>query len=408
MLSLSSSGPSESVTSVVSSSGDTSSGEVVTHRRAEERGKQRNWLRTVLWWFGVVGTTSALAMLLLILAGFFHPKVAVPPGDGETEEGKNDGQAIPGERIATVRVVRRPRWESAVGTVRPVHEAAVASKLLAKVVEVRVRAGQAVQKGEVLVRLDDADLQARKKQAEAALQSAHSLLQQTQADYERAAQLLRSNSIARSEFDKAEAAWRAAQAERERLQQLLREAEVLLEYTIIRSPIDGIVTDKRVEVGDTVTPGQVVLTVYNPARMQLVVTVRESLAQRLRVGQKIRGRLESLDYECEATVSEIVPEAQTASRSFTVKVVGPCPPGVYSGMFGRIFLPLEDEEVLVIPPAAVRHIGQLTMVEVLSAGRVVRRSVLLGRQLPEGYEVLSGLREGEQVVLPDSQKEISS
>jgi membrane fusion protein (multidrug efflux system) len=408
MLSLSSSEPTGSAVSASPPQGASSSEGAVSPHNRERQERQRSGRRVVLRWLGVVGTISALAMLLLILAGFFHPKVAVPPGNGETEERKNDGQVIPAERIATVRLVRRPRWESAVGTVRPVHEAAVASKLLAKVVEVRVRAGQAVQKGEVLVRLDDADLQARKKQAEAALQSAHSLVQQTQADYERAAQLLRSNSIARSEFDKAEAAWRAAQAERERLQQLLREAEVLLDYTIIRSPIDGIVIDKRVEIGDTVTPGQVVLTVYDPTRMQLVATVRESLAQRLRVGQKIRGRLETLDYECEATVSEIVPEAQAASRSFTVKVVGPCPPGVYSGMFGRIFLPLEEEEVLVIPPAAVRHIGQLTLVDVLSAGRVVRRSVLLGRQLPEGYEVLSGLREGEQVVLPDSQKETRS
>lgn len=71
----------------------------------------------------------------------------------------------------------------------------------------------------------------------------------------------------------------------------------------------GIVIDKLVEAGNTVSPGQVLLMLYDPTRMQMVVTVRESLAERLKVGRKIRGRLEALKHDCEATISEIVPEA---------------------------------------------------------------------------------------------------
>jgi multidrug efflux pump subunit AcrA (membrane-fusion protein) len=138
--------------------------------------------------------------------------------------------------------------------------------------------------------------------------------------------------------------------------------------------------------------------------MQMVVTVRESLAQRLAVGQKVRGRLEALKHDCEATISEIVPEAQAASRSFTVKVTGPCPPGVYSGMFGRIFIPLEDEELVVVPTAAVFKVGQLDMVDVVVDGTVRRRSVQLGRKLDRDYEVLAGLTPGEKVVLPKGGK----
>jgi hypothetical protein len=139
--------------------------------------------------------------------------------------------------------------------------------------------------------------------------------------------------------------------------------------------------------------------------MQMVVTVRESLAQRLTVGQKIPGRLEALNHDCEATVSEIVPEAQAASRSFTVKVTGPCPPGVYSGMFGRIFIPLEDEKVVIVPAAAVFKVGQLDMVDVVVDSIVRRRSVQLGRLLNQDYEVLAGLTVGEKVVVPKGRKE---
>lgn len=344
--------------------------------------------RLVLW----VVLISGLALLLLALAGVFHSKVArdqVAPAPRAAGE-------LP---LAEVRLLRRPRYETAVGTVRPVHETAVASKLLAKVIEVNVKAGQVVTRDEVLVRLDDADLQARLKQAEAALAAARSAHDQASADYTRAQQLVASRTISRAEYDKFEAAFRTTSAEVERAEQAVKEAQVLLDYATIRAPMSGIVIDKRVEVGDTVSPGQVLLTLYDPSRMQMVVTVRESLAERLQVGQKIRGRLEALKYDCEATVSEIVPEAQAASRSFTVKVTGPCPPGVYSGMFGRIFIPLEDEEIVAVPAAAVLKVGQLDMVDVVVDRTVRRRSIQLGRKLDQDYEVLAGLTVGEKVVL---------
>ena len=99
-------------------------------------------------------------------------------------------------------------------------------------------------------------------------------------------------------------------------------------------------------------------------------------------------------------ISEIVPEAEAESRSFAVKVTGPCPPNVYGGMFGRIFIPLEDEEVLLIPKSAVRRVGQLDLVDVAAPKRIIRRWVRLGRDFEGDVEVLAGLSEGERVVVP--------
>ena len=118
------------------------------------------------------------------------------------------------------------------------------------------------------------------------------------------------------------------------------------------------------------------------------------------VGQEIGVQIEGLNKQCIGTVSEIVPEAQSASRSFQVKVTGPCPPGIYSGMFGRILIPLEEEEVLVVPRQAVRKVGQLELVDVVEHGQASRRAIRTGRTLGDDVEVLSGLREGEQVVVP--------
>jgi RND family efflux transporter MFP subunit len=340
----------------------------------------------------VVALATGLGLILLVLAGVFRSKVP-------TERAPSAAKAATDLPIAEVRLVARPRYETAVGTVRPVHETAVASKLLAKVIEVNVKAGQTVARDEVLVQLDAADLDARLKQAEAALAAARSAHEQAAADYKRSQQLLEGKAIARADFDKFETAFRTTKAELDRGEQAVREARVFLDYATIRAPMSGMVIDKRVEAGDTVAPGQVLLTLYDPARMQMVVTVRESLAERLEVGQKVSGRLEALKQDCEATISEIVPEAQAASRSFTVKVTGPCPPGVYSGMFGRILIPLDDEELVLVPGASVFKVGQLDMVDVVTNGGVRRRSVQLGRRLDEDYEVLAGLTAGEKVVL---------
>ena len=165
-------------------------------------------------------------------------------------------------------------------------------------------------------------------------------------------------------------------------------------------PITGRIIDKKVNAGDTVTQGQPLVAMYDPTRMQLVATVRESLAMRLKIGQGIDARIDTLGYNCHATISEIVPEAQAESRSFQVKVTGPCPPNIYSGMFGRIFIPMEDENVLIAPSEAIRQVGQLDEVDVLDGNMVSRRAIQLGRTLDEGREVLSGLSEGEKVVIP--------
>lgn len=351
------------------------------------------WIRSAAWLAAATVSVAGVVLLLMVLAGWFHPKVpSGPPARAADENLLKRPQA-------EVRVIQRPRYETAVGTIKPVHEAAVAAKILARVVQLDVKAGQAVTEGEVLVRLDDKELQARQQQAEAAVAASEARTRQADADFKRAEGLVAQNVVSRAEYDQALATKQAAASELEGARHALEEARVMLDHATIRAPLTGVIVDKRVEEGDTVTPGQTLLTLYDPTRMQLVASVRESLALRLKVGQKLPAQLESLNYQCQATVSEVVPEAQSASRSFSVKVTGPCPPGVYSGMFGRIFLPLDDEQLVVIPSAAVRQVGQLTMVDVVDGQAVQRRHVQLGRTFDEDVEVLSGLKAGEKVIL---------
>jgi len=338
-----------------------------------------------------------VVLLLMWLAGAFHRKVGA--SDVAERAGTTPVRTVGTAKLVVAHRLHVPRTESAVGSIEAQHEADVASKLLAKVLEVRVKANQHVSQGDVLVRLDKADLEARLEQAVASAKAAQARRDQAQTEYERIKSLMKQDAAAKIEWDRVQTAYDAAKAELERADQAVTEARTILAYATITSPIDGIVIDKQVEAGDTVTPGQVLVKLYDPTRMQLVARVRESLTHRLKVNQMIGVRIDSLRKTCKGRVSEIVPEAESASRTFTVKVTGPCPPGVYTGMFGRLLIPLDDQEVLVIPRKAVHHVGQLQLVDVADGDILRRRAVKTGKVFGDDVQILAGLREGEAVAM---------
>jgi RND family efflux transporter MFP subunit len=360
-----------------------------------------SWVRTLVV---ICGFSVLVAVPLLYLAGKFSPKVSDTPGEPVQAE------RAPGEAVL-VRQVSLPVIESAVGSIRAVREMAVGSKLLARVVEVNLRAGQEVKIDDVLVRLDDTDLQAKLQQAKATVTSMEAVRAQALADEQRSATLIQSNAISRQDYEKAQTALRSADAELQRAKETVNEVQAALDWATVRAPFDGTVIDKQVDVGDMVTPGQLLVTLYDPSQMQLVANVRESLTHELEVGQDIGVRIDGLAKQCMGRISEIVPQAQASSRAFQVKVTGPCPDGIYSGMFGRILIPLGEEMVTVIPRGAVRNVGQLELVEVVEKDRMIQRAIRTGRELDavlaedgtalsDQIEVLSGLQAGEQVFVP--------
>jgi RND family efflux transporter MFP subunit len=348
------------------------------------------WLAIPL---AIVAFAAGVVVLMMWLVGTFGSKVR---GAGNGAEARR-----PIGSASIIEIVSRtiPLEETAVGTIQPVHRVEVASRLLARVVEVNVIAGQTVTKGDVLVQLEDSDLQARLSQSQSAVAQAQAALDQAKIEESRLRAAFETNAVASLEMDRAVNSLKGSEANLARTTQAQAEARTVLEYATIRSPIDGLVVDKRVNSGDTVSPGQVVASVLDPAHMQLVASVRESLSQRLTVGGTVSVKLDVLEHACTGTVAEIVPEAESTSRTFQVKVRGPCPEGVHSGMFGRLSIPNGEETVLLIPPAAVRTVGQVDCVDVAVDGSRQRRALRLGRVMNGGIEVLSGLSTGEKVVV---------
>lgn len=335
----------------------------------------------------------AMVLLLAWLMGAFHGRLAPGKPTPETR------QAPEGPRFTT-KLTDSLRTETAIGTIRAVRETIVASRILGRVKTLAItRAGQPVQENELLVELEATDLQALLDQSRAALNAATSRRDQAKSDLERSESLAQQGIAASSKVDSDRTAYATAVAEVERAQKTVAGAETALGFAKITAPITGIVVDKQINQGDIVQPGQPICTIYDPTRLQLIAIVREELAGRLQIGQSVDVTLDSLGKQCQGTVAEIVPMAQAQSRSFEVKVTGPCQPGIVTGMFGRLHVPIDTVALLRVPKTAVQSIGQLDFVGVVTAeGTMQRRFVRTGRSDGDSVEILSGLVAGEVVL----------
>ncbi len=175
----------------------------------------------------------------------------------------------------------------------------------------------------------------------------------------------------------------------------------MLSYAVIQAPFTGQVIRKMVNVGDMASPGQPLFFLETPTRPELHAALSESLIQYLKTGQALEVRIDALNLILEGKVREIVPQSDPGTRTVLVKVSLPAGQGLVNGLFGRIRIPYSQYDALVIPSNAVTEVGQLPVVEVIDMdGYPQRRFVTLGERQGDLIEVLSGLEENEEVIIP--------
>lgn len=343
----------------------------------------------------IIGILAAFAILAAVmghLAGIFSHKVA--PGRVEVPPGVMDGEVI------TVSASQVPIIEQATGTVRSRQQTVLSARITARVIEVLVNAGDSVAAGDVVLTLDDRDLRAHLQQLEQAVVVARANLAAAEPRYTRAKSLYGQNAASKAEVESAEANLRSARAELARSQRAVEGAETALSYSVIRASAPARVIDRLVDPGDTATPGEPLLRLYDPGQLRLEANVRESLATRLVRGQSLVARVDALDAEYPVRIEEIVPSADPGSRSFLVKASLPDDAQLYPGMFGRLLIVYGSEERYYVPQRAVARVGQLEFVNVVVDGGVERRFVRTGAQAEDdSVEVVSGLRPGERIVV---------
>jgi multidrug efflux pump subunit AcrA (membrane-fusion protein) len=384
------------------------------------------------------------SMTLVALLGLALAACGKEPGHSSKEaeppviRGVNVGVVMPSEVVEATEVV---------GTVKSRTRTTLSSKIMGTILALRAREGSQVEAGQVLVELDDRDISAQLRRAEAGLREAEAstgemdraiaaataarvaaeaqrdLAAATLARYQR---LLDRKSVAPQEYDQVAARHKATAADVERAgaeiqalqakrQQIfarieaakaeVTSAQVMHGNARITAPFSGVVTTKHVDIGALAAPGTPLLTLEDSRRYWLEAAVPESQAATVRRGQSLPISIEAASLSVSAAVSEIVPTADPTTRTILVRVDLPDSPHLRSGLFGRAWLPVGRRQAIQVGRQAVIERGQLQGVYVVGQDNIARFRLVRTGQARQGViEILSGLTGGEQVVLAGAEK----
>ncbi len=310
----------------------------------------------------------------------------------------------------------------ATGTVHAKEQSVLSVQTMGKVTSVMVHEGDAVRAGQTLLMLDNAEALSDVVRAKASVGSYQQELKVAQSDSDLASstlhryQLLRDRkSVSPQEFDQVE---RHAQAANARVDAAKAHIEVAnanvtvagtsANYARLTAPYAGYVTTRHADPGAMAMPGTPLLEVERAGPLQLQISVDESLVHGLQKGLPIDVGISSLHSPpFTGHIAEIDPAADPSSHSFLVKIDLPANQAIRSGMFGTASLSHGTHPVVLVPNAAIVTHGSLKSVWVVGTdGMTALRYVTVGESHNEMTEALSGLSNGERVVLSPLDREL--
>jgi RND family efflux transporter MFP subunit len=297
--------------------------------------------------------------------------------------------------IITAQIANLPDLLEATGTVHAAQTSSLASQAMGTIVEVRVREGDGIRRAQALVVIDDAQPKAALDRAAAAELAAQqevtvtdSELMLAEATFKRYQILHQEGIVSPQEFDEKKAHQQSALARHDLARATLEQAKAevtqartTLEYTRVRAPFDGVVTERKLDPGALASPGLPILTVEDLSHYRREATINENEIRYLHLGEQTPVLIEALgNVAMKGRVTQIVPAADPASRTFLVKVELPGDARLRSGLFGRAQFSRGERQSLVIPRTAVVERGQLQGVFVLNQNEIATlRYVMLGK-----------------------------
>lgn len=291
---------------------------------------------------------------------------------------------------------------AAEAVVEAVRQSTVSAQIAGRVIELRFDVGDAVKKGDVIVRIDERAATQAVAASAAQVQEAQAALANARAQFERSKQLAVQKFISAAGFEKAEAEYKAAQARVATLIAGAGQVSTERSFATIVAPYSGVVSARHVEVGEMATPGKPLMTGFDPGSLRVVATVPQAQVGAIQAVNQAWVEIPSLGKRVEALSITVVPSADPRTHTTRVRLNLPSDvSGIYPGVFARAHFAVGKGSRLMAPRAAVFHRSEVTGVYVVDeSGKPSLRQVRLGTAGDaEGIEVLSGLRPGEKVAL---------
>ena len=286
-------------------------------------------------------------------------------------------------------------------TIEAVKQSTISAEISGRITEIHFDVDDTVQKGAVLIKVRDNEYRARLRQAEASLNEAKARYEDAKLEYRRSQDMFKKNVISESQFDRAAAALKAAEARVAASKAALAEAREQLANTVIRAPYSGVVTARHVEIGETVNPGKPLMTGFSLDELRAVVDVPQSFINAIRKHESARIIARETGKSINSTSLTIFPFADPASHAFKVRAYLPkSQRHLYPGMLVKAAFLIDTTKRLMVPAGAVVHRSEVNAVYVVDEnGKVRMRQVRLGYHNQDRIEILAGLTAGEAIAL---------
>lgn len=294
------------------------------------------------------------------------------------------------------------------GQVEAGQSATISTRIMGYITMLRVKAGDRVTQGQLLVSISNEDILAKRAQADAAISEAQAALNSAQKDFDRFGNLYKQESASAKEFDNVSLQLASAKSHLEAARQMRNEITASLRYTTLRAPFSGIVTQKLADAGSLASPGMPILTIEKGGSYQVSASVPENVISRLRPGASVKVSISAINKVLTGKIREISQSSQFTGGQYIIKIgiPGDDKQGLFAGMYADVSVPLTGDvagpsgNTVSVPVSAVNSKGQLKgLFTAGSNGKALLRWVRLGKVSGDQVEVLSGLAAGEQFII---------
>lgn len=292
------------------------------------------------------------------------------------------------------------------GVVEAVRDTTLSAQVQGAIVSLGVKVGDTVKAGQDIVRIDARAAVQNAAASAAQVDAARASMQVASKEFERQKQLFQKQYISQAALDRAQAQLQASQAQVQALQAQAGAATTQSGFYILKAPYSGVVSEVPVALGDMAMPGRPLVRLHDPSSMRVTAMVPQMAAVDLAGAQTLQAEIPGLAtprIAVQPSQIQLLPTVDAATHTVQLRVALPSDlKGATPGMFARLWLPAASAAVGVqrvrIPASAVVRRAEMSGVYVLNAqGKPLLRQVRLGRVDGETIEVLSGLRQGDQV-----------
>ena len=332
----------------------------------------------------------------------------------DSEDSNIERPLVTGVTLLDIKPEEVESYYTTSGTLKANTVSEVSSRIMGTVTSIEVTESDKVSQGQLLLTIDDRDIQNkvkatqnRNKELSKALEAARENKKLLNITYERYNNLYNEKAVSGQEMDEvatkkrlADIRYEQAQAALEVGRANLEELRINLDYTKIKSPVNGIITGKYVEIGNTAVPGNPLLKIEDNSSFKLEVMVDEKHQNKLHVGMPVSVKIDTLDKNVEASVSEVVPAVDPNTRTFLIKIGIKNVEDLKSGSYAKASIPSGKKHAIMVPEKAVVKKGQLEGVYIVNTEGIVNyRLVRLGAKSGQQVEILSGLKSGDKIII---------